>query len=94
MRSLDLSDAAPRGCELVFVLFPCCSCGRRGSYLVPGQPVVRCKYCRWMRRLNDQERDALASQLAEVARERREQAGRHAGALATDRVLVSMASGA
>jgi hypothetical protein len=73
-----------------FLLFACASCSRKGVYLVPGRPLVRCKYCRWLRHLSHDEHEAVQAGLGAVlqARDGLAQAARNADTASRDTLVM------
>lgn len=54
------------------VYVPCGDCQRRGAYLVPNRPVLRCKYCRSLRHLSTEEQRRVDAKLQAVVLARRQ----------------------
>lgn len=66
MTQPSITGADSEGGRSAFLLFPCSVCSRRGTYLVPGRSMLRCKYCRWMKPLGAGERQAVEEHSAAV----------------------------
>ncbi|MDP9386950.1 MAG: hypothetical protein M3Q48_03235 [Actinomycetota bacterium] len=57
--------------DLVYVR--CRSCNRRGVYLVPNRPLLRCKYCQDLRHLTIEEAARVGANLQVLVASRAEE---------------------